>query len=174
MAQIKLKNKTTRHESRRPSPKDIGPSVPTENLRKRKAQGSWFGSNSLRGKIREMEMEMGKTHVTMFAFAESHIKKSLMKCISVLSSTATGWIPVRWRAPERGFQLAIPRRVTLFRSGDHASDGQSSESKISTPTSRFHAPSQELFRERATPVGSRDYHGNLRAFGIVRLPTALH
>ena len=31
-AQMMLKNKMTRHESRSPSPKTTGPSVPAENL----------------------------------------------------------------------------------------------------------------------------------------------
>jgi len=42
MAQIKLKHSMARHESRRPSPKDTGPSVPETNLRTERSQASWF------------------------------------------------------------------------------------------------------------------------------------
>jgi hypothetical protein len=89
MAQIKLKNRMTRHKSRRPSPKDTGPSVPAENLRiKIKPSLIVSLTDAIKGKC-------GHTHDSIFVFADSHMKNILMKCVSVLSSTATGWIPVR-------------------------------------------------------------------------------
>ena len=87
-AQIKLKNRITRHESRRPSPKDTGPSVPAENLRiKIKPSLIIRLTDAIKGK-------RGRTHDRIFVFADSHMKNILTKCVSVLSSTATGWIPV--------------------------------------------------------------------------------
>jgi hypothetical protein len=47
-AQIRLKNRMTRHESRRPSPKVTGPSVPDANLRKSQSIG--WPTNAIEGK----------------------------------------------------------------------------------------------------------------------------
>jgi hypothetical protein len=85
IAQTRVKNMTTRHESRRPSPKAAGPKVPVENL--------------LTGSVSELEFAYVEraeqcTHDRMFEFAESHMKKILMKCVSVLSTMSTGRIPV--------------------------------------------------------------------------------
>jgi hypothetical protein len=84
-AQKRLKNRMTRHESRRPSPKVTGPSVPEAKLRK---------SQSVRPRV---PTNQGKrhTHDKMFILAESHTKNILMKYVSVLSSTATGRIPIK-------------------------------------------------------------------------------
>lgn len=77
----------TRHESRRPSSKATGPSVPVANLPKCRHQRN-------QGKRH--------THDKMFVFADSHIKNILIKCVSVLSSTEMGWIPIKWRTSECG------------------------------------------------------------------------
>ena len=92
MAEIKLKNRMTRHESRRPSPKATGPSVPVENLRTQSSVTDRLSDASDPG-------ENG-TDATMFVFTDTHIKNILIKCVSVLSSTATGWMPVQWQVPE--------------------------------------------------------------------------
>ena len=85
-----VKNMITRHESRRPSPKATGPNVPAENLRMAKSRGSPY------------ELSAGKrhTHDKMFAFAENHIKKILMKRVSVLSLAGTGRIPIEQQVCE--------------------------------------------------------------------------
>ena len=44
--------------------------------------------------------EKRKTHVRMLIFADSHTKNILMKCVSVLSSTATGRIPIKQQTGE--------------------------------------------------------------------------
>lgn len=77
----------TRQESRRSSPKATGPNVPVENLRAVKPNhGDQPASAS---------QENRGTHDRMFVFAESQIKKILIKRVSVLSSTGTGLIPVK-------------------------------------------------------------------------------
>jgi hypothetical protein len=81
-AQNRLKNRMTRHESRRPSPKVTGPNDPDAKLRKR------VTSSRLTRAIRRKD-----THGSMFIFADNHTKNILMKCDSVLSLTSTGWIP---------------------------------------------------------------------------------
>jgi hypothetical protein len=84
-AQSRLKNRMTRHESRRPSPKVTGPNEPDANLRKR--SNHW--SRPTRANKRK------DTHGSMFIFADNHTKNILTKCVSVLSSTSTGWIPIK-------------------------------------------------------------------------------
>ena len=47
----------------------------------------------------------------MFIFADNHTKNILMKCVSVLSSTSTGWIPIKWQIVRVGFAVS---RGTFF------------------------------------------------------------
>jgi hypothetical protein len=139
-AQIRSKNRMTRHESRRPSPKVTGPSVPDANLRKRAKSRA-----GLRTQLRERN-----THDKMFIFADIHMKNILMKCVSVLSSTATGWIPIKWQARECGSQNSAQRsliRSIRLRIRD----------MIRTP--RLHSPCQELLRKKTNKVGGRGCPG---------------
>ena len=85
IAQSRLKDRMTRHESRRPSPKVTGPNEPDAKLRKR-----------AKSYVPTYEKHQGKgTHGSMFIFADNHTKNILMKCVSVLSSMLTGWIPIK-------------------------------------------------------------------------------
>jgi hypothetical protein len=42
----------------------------------------------------------------MFIFADNHTKNILMKCVSVLSSMSTGWIPIKWQFVRVGFAVS--------------------------------------------------------------------
>ena len=48
----------------------------------------------------------------MFVFADSHIKNILMNCVSVLSSMATGWIPIKWQEGESNRALISIDKVS--------------------------------------------------------------
>jgi hypothetical protein len=88
IAQIRLKPRITRHESRRPNPKVTGPRLPEANLQYEEAKLWVPGHLRHQGKGQE-------TYERMFVFADTHTKNILIKCVSVLSSTATGRIPIR-------------------------------------------------------------------------------
>src|SRR6266403_4464664 len=78
IAQSKLKNRITRHESRRPSPKVTGPRVPEANLRRSQSVGPKPGY--------ERNYKVKKhTHDRMFVFPDNHRRNIFMKCVSVLS-----------------------------------------------------------------------------------------
>jgi len=56
--------------------------------------------------------EKGHTHTKMFVFAENHKKNILMKCVSVLSSTGTGQMPIKQHANKRTkVRRSIPQDV---------------------------------------------------------------
>jgi hypothetical protein len=78
-AQMILKNRITRHESRSPSPKTAGPSVPAENL----------------GDVLLLESSMRGpwTNERILKFIENQTKNILLYCVSVLCSGGTGRIP---------------------------------------------------------------------------------
>ncbi len=133
-------NRITRHESRRPSPKVTGPSVPAANLQ---------NSQSLRPTLRT-QLRKRNTNDKMFVFADNHIKNILMKCVSVLSSTATGRIPIQWEAIECGSRYPVQRtliRLIGFRFRD----------MIRTP--RLHTQGRTHFRKKTNLVGSRGCPG---------------
>ena len=102
IAEMRVKKVMTRHESRRPSPKAAGPNAPEENLR--------IGPNH---SVRLTSVIQGKrhTHGRMFAFAENHTKKTLMKYVSVLSIASTGRIPIKLQVGEWGQRSPISSRV---------------------------------------------------------------
>ena len=71
-----LKNRMVRHESRSPSPKIAGPSVPAENLAITPSKLHYRRQRT--------------THVRIFTFNENQRKKILLNWVSVRSSTSTG------------------------------------------------------------------------------------
>ena len=78
-AQMILKNRITKHESRSPSPNTAGPSVPAENLDdvllfKLSTRGPW-------------------TNERILKFMANQTKNILLYCVSVLCSGRTGTIP---------------------------------------------------------------------------------
>src|SRR6267154_1449844 len=109
----------TRHESRRPSPKVTGPSVPEANLRK---------SQIVRPGVTSAVEQDRQTHDRMFIFADSHTKNILMKCVSVLSSMSTGRIPIEWKANQTNRSLiSVDQvvRVKIIRYAPRSSTPQS-------------------------------------------------
>ena len=81
-----MKNVITTQESRKSSPKATGPNVPVENLRTVKPNHGDQPTSACQERA---------THERMFVFAESQIKKILIKRVSVLSLAGTGLIPGR-------------------------------------------------------------------------------
>jgi|SRR5712671_3119455 len=77
----------------------------------------------------------------MFVLAESHMKNILMNCVSVLSSTATGSIPIMSRARGR-CEAQNKTKQTRHDTTRH-----------DTRTTRLYSPSQELSRNETYHVG---------------------
>jgi hypothetical protein len=70
----------------------------------------------------------------MFIFADNHTKKILMKCVSVLSSTSTGWIPIKWQIVRVGFAAS---RGTFFNQGRPGFEvNMQYAPRVSTPQSK--------------------------------------
>jgi hypothetical protein len=109
MAQIKLKNRMTRHESRRPSPKDTGPSVPVENL-VRTEPSPVVGSPMLR--VRGLANARHNVRICGKPY-KKYLDK--MRFGSVFDSDGMDTCPIQWQAPKMG--SAIPRHVALFDQG---------------------------------------------------------
>jgi hypothetical protein len=80
-----LNKKIAKHDSLRLSAKVVGPRVPKANLRKK--------PNLVTRPVDTSETREERTHGTIVVFAESHKKNILTKCVSVLSSSSTGWMP---------------------------------------------------------------------------------
>lgn len=76
-----LKNRITRQESRSPSPKTVGPSVPAENLSDVSVTSEYKSESSR------------VTNESMLKFIENQTKNILLYCESVLRSGGTGRIP---------------------------------------------------------------------------------
>ena len=74
-----LKNKITKQESRSPSSKTAGPSVPAEKL-----------SNA---SVIKSQRKVVPTHERILKFIENQTKNILLYCVSVLCSGGTGRIP---------------------------------------------------------------------------------
>jgi hypothetical protein len=136
-AQIRLKNRMTRHESRRPSPKVTGPSVPDANLRKGQSLGRRRSTNTI--KVKEHARQ--DVHIRRHPYEEYFNEMCLCP---ILDGDRMDTYQVQ--AHECGSQYSAPCfliRSIRFRIRD----------MIRTP--RLHSPGQELLRKKTNEVGGR-------------------